>query len=30
MFNETLAFNNVIDSNKFDFFANSFFIEISN
>lgn len=30
MFNETLAFNNIINSNKFDFFANSFFIEISN
>jgi len=29
MFNETLAFNNIIDSGKFDFFSNSFFVEVS-
>lgn len=30
MFNETLAYNNIINSHKFDFFSNSFFIEIGN
>lgn len=30
MFNETLAYNNIINSHKFDFFSNSFFIEICN
>lgn len=30
LFNETLAYDNIIASNKFDFFTNSYFIEIEN
>jgi hypothetical protein len=29
LFNERAAFKNIINNNKFDFFANSFLIEVS-
>lgn len=30
LFDETLAYNNIVASNKFDFFSNSYFIEVEN